>query len=261
MSEEGGVSKTQAKRALKRQRIDEKYRKRKEEKKNKKETQNRLNVEDSPKIVDGIRAIRQERNAMFRADFESRCEHGPVVVIVCDWGDKMSDKETLSLIQQIMYSYSTNKNSETPVRLWIVGASPKQQELLRKLPGFDTWHMLVTDKTVAELGLSSDAVYLTADSEDTLDIEEVDSNTTLIIGGIVDRNRYKNATLQRAESIGLRTAQLPIGEFMSLKTSKVLTVNHVVQILVDVLGHHDWKRALDHVIPDRKRDEVDNLPS
>jgi len=160
-----------------------------------------------------------------------------------------------------MYCYSTNKNSETPARLWVVGASPRQQELLRKLPGFDSWHMIVTGKTLVELGLSADAVYLTADSEDVLHIEDMNRTSTLIIGGIVDRNRYKNATLLRAEEIGMRTAQLPIGEFMSLKTSKVLTVNHVVHILVDVLGNHDWKIALDNVIPDRKRDEADYSPS
>jgi tRNA (guanine9-N1)-methyltransferase len=260
MAEELGLSKTQAKRALKRQRIEEKYRQQKGENKNKKHNE-KESQNEGPKIVDGIRAIRQERNAMIRADFESKCEFGPIVVIDCDWGDKMSDKETLSLIQQIMYSYSTNKNSETPVRLWVVGASPRQQELLRKLPGFDSWHVIVTGKTLVELGLSADAVYLTADSEDVLHIEDMNRTSTLIIGGIVDRNRYKNATLLRAEEIGMRTAQLPIGEFMSLKTSKVLTVNHVVHILVDVLGHHDWKRALDNVIPDRKRDEADNSPS
>jgi tRNA (guanine9-N1)-methyltransferase len=255
-----GLSKTQQKKILKRERIQEKYRKQKEAKKS--NQQGDANVQISTKIDDGIRPIRQERNAMFRADFESQCEGGPVLVIDCDWGDKMTDKETLSLTQQIMYSYSVIKNSKRPVRLWIVGASEKQRKLIKKLPGSDSWYVFITNKTLAELGQETkSAIYLTADAEDVLNIETVDSDSMLVIGGIVDRNRHKNATLYKAEELGMRTAQLPIGEFMQLKTSKVLTVNHVVEILVHALHDNDWNGAIQRVIPDRKRDEADSDPS
>ena len=260
-----GLSKTQIKKALKKERIQDKYRKQKEAKKHKKESIEHVQVigEERKEHVqlilgestEGIRAIRQERNAMFRADFESQCEAGPVVVIDCDWGEAMSEREKLSLTQQIMYSYSAIKKSEKPVRLWIVGASEHQIDLIRKLPGSNTWHVFVTTKKLHDLGQEMrSAVYLTADTEDVLELDSVNSDSVLIIGGIVDRNRFKNATLNKAVSLGLKCAQLPIGEFMPLKTSKVLTVNHVVEILVHALDDQDWKSALDKVIPDRKRD-------
>lgn len=253
------LSKTQLKRALKRERIKEKYKRQKEEKKGKKVSHSTSESQDAPVLEhNGIRPIRQERNAMFRADFESRCEQGPTVVIDCEWGDKMTDRELLSLTQQIMYSYSSIKNSEKPVRLWVVGASEKQTQLFRNLPGADSWHMVFTSKSIQDIFPSSkDAVYLTADSEDVLSSEEINNSSILIIGGIVDRNRHKDATLNKANALGFRTAKLPIGEFMPLKSSKVLTVNHVVQILVDVHANDDWRGALDRVIPGRKR-EVDD---
>ena len=196
---------------------------------------------------------RQERNCMFREDFISNSHRGPIVLIDCEWSDKMTEKELLSLTQQIMYSYAANRKADRPVRICVYGASVEHAEMITKLPGFDQWHLTVSTVTLGELGLGSRPIYLTADSEDLLDIETVTRGDILVIGGIVDRNRYKNATVNKACELGMRSAQLPIGEFMPLKSSKVLTVNHVVDILADVMGHKDWKRALDKVIPDRKR--------
>jgi tRNA (guanine9-N1)-methyltransferase len=55
-------------------------------------------------------------------------------------------------------------------------------------------------------------VYLTADSENI--IKELDPAKAYIIGGIVDRNRYKHLTLNKANSEGIQHAKLPIGEFV-----------------------------------------------
>ena len=72
-------------------------------------------------------------------------------------------------------------------------------------------------------------MYLTADSENTLEV--LDPSDVYIIGGIVDRNRYLNLTLDRAKEHGIRHGKLPIGDHMKLSTSSVLTVNHVFQIV------------------------------
>lgn len=72
----------------------------------------------------------------------------------------------------------------------------------------------------------SSIIYLTGDSPNIL--HTLSPGTTYILGGIVDRNRYKKLCLEKAEQAGVRHAQLPIGEFMGeMKTRKVLTVNQV----------------------------------
>jgi tRNA (guanine9-N1)-methyltransferase len=248
------TSKTSVKRELKRQRIEAKYKRMKQERKSMRASAVTVDARATWQ-AEGVLPIRQERNAMLRADFESRCERGPIVIIDCDWGEKMTQKELVSLTQQIMYSYSANKQSRTPVRLWAVGVSIEQQALLSKLPGFNSWYMIMTPLRLEELNLLRDTIYLTADAHDSLDLQRVSKDTAMVVGGIVDRNRHKNATLLKSEKLQLRNAQLPIGDFMPMKTSKVLTVNHVVQILVHALEHHDWKSALDSAIPDRKRAE------
>jgi tRNA (guanine9-N1)-methyltransferase len=250
-----GLTRSQEKKLAKRERLRIKYAERKRAKKFRMNgSSGELPSSSAPKILEGMRALRQERNAMFRADFESNSQRGPIIAIDCDWKDRMTDAELVSLTQQIMYSYATVKKSERPPRLCVLGANDQQMDLLKKLPGADSWFMTYSSTKLSDLSVDSRFTYLTADSADVLDISQVRNSDVLVIGGIVDRNRHKKATLLKAESLALRTAQLPIGEFMPLKSSKVLTVNHVVQILCEVLSHKDWKRALDSVIPDRKRE-------
>ncbi|GAA5894275.1 hypothetical protein JCM5296_004701 [Sporobolomyces johnsonii] len=107
----------------------------------------------------------------------------------------------------------------------------------------------------------SSVVYLTGDSPNVL--TAIVPGTTYVLGGIVDRNRYKNLCLAKAERLGIAHAQLPIGEFLpEMQTRKVLTVNQVFEIMVNWVdserdktdGKGDWREALRRVMPERKFD-------
>lgn len=93
-------------------------------------------------------------------------------------------------------------------------------------------------------------VYLTSDSPHTL--ESLSPNTSYIIGGIVDKNRHKGLCYKRARERGIRTAKLPIGEYMTMQSRTVLTINHVVEIMLKWLVTGDWGEAFLTVIPKRK---------
>ncbi|XXH01397.1 hypothetical protein Hte_007757 [Hypoxylon texense] len=93
-------------------------------------------------------------------------------------------------------------------------------------------------------------VYLTADSPYTLD--RLEPNTCYIIGGIIDKNREKGLCYKIARQKNVRTAKLPIGDFMVMQSRHVLTTNHVMEIMLRWLETGDWGTAFMNVIPTRK---------
>lgn len=116
------------------------------------------------------------------------------------------------------------------------------------------------DQSQSEIDTSSaensapNIVYLSSDSPHTL--ERLSPNTSYIIGGIVDKNRYKGLCYKRACERGIATAKLPIGEYMTMQSRTVLTVNHVVEIMLKWLETGDWAEAFLSVIPKRKEAKV-----
>ena len=93
-------------------------------------------------------------------------------------------------------------------------------------------------------------VYLTSESPHTLD--RLEANTSYVIGGIVDKNREKGLCYNRAQAAKVRTAKLPIGEYMAMQSRYVLTTNQVVEIMAKWLECGDWGKAFVDVIPKRK---------
>ncbi|KAI1280179.1 tRNA-methyltransferase-domain-containing protein [Xylaria sp. FL0933] len=93
-------------------------------------------------------------------------------------------------------------------------------------------------------------VYLTADSPYTLD--RLEPNTCYIIGGIIDKNREKGLCYRIAREKNVRTAKLPISEYMVLQHRHILATNHVLEIMLKWLETGDWGAAFMEVIPTRK---------
>ncbi|SCO81866.1 probable tRNA (guanine-N(1)-)-methyltransferase [Fusarium oxysporum] len=95
-----------------------------------------------------------------------------------------------------------------------------------------------------------DIVYLSSDSPYTL--ERLEPNTSYVIGGLVDKNREKGLCYKRARERGIRTARLPIGQYMVMQSRTVLATNHVVEIMLKWLEYENWGDAFLSVIPKRK---------
>ena len=76
-------------------------------------------------------------------------------------------------------------------------------------------------------------VYLSADSDRELS-DLLDPRTTLVVGGLVDRNRHRGAAASRAASLGMETARLPLKTLGKavLSSSGVLTVDQTFALVL-----------------------------
>lgn len=107
-----------------------------------------------------------------------------------------------------------------------------------KLPSWNSWKNvdILEQQTYLEKYDKKDLIYLSADSENV--IHELEQGKQYIIGGIVDKNRYKNLCQNKATEQGIKTARLPITDYIQMATRKVLTVNQGEHSLVKV---YVWK--------------------
>ena len=178
------------------------------------------------------------------------------ICVDCSFESLMSSKEINSLANQLRHCYGANKRSKNSVFYTVSSLSGETLQLLSKVNGFpESWRMRAfrsSQESVVDIFPDkSKLIYLTSDSEHT--INHLENDKVYIIGGIVDRNRLKRVTIEKAEKLGIQTARLPIDEYLRLFSTKVLTTNHVFEILLKYRQFdNNWKRAMLDVLPTRK---------
>lgn len=207
----------------------------------------------------------------------------PITVIFdCDFEDLMFDHEMKSLQQQITRCYSDNRKAKYQAHLAISSFGGKMKERFDGLLDrqYTAWKgvrffsddfVQVAEKAkdwmqgpeggsiegaIAQ-GADADGsdsegevVYLSSESDVTL--ERLKPKSTYIIGGLVDKNRHKGLCHKRATERGIKTAKLPIGEYLHMKSRQVLVTNHVMDIMLKWIEFDDWGKAFIEVMPKRK---------
>lgn len=206
-------------------------------------------------------------------------------IIDCGYDELMHDKERKSLSSQVTRSYSDNIKSPYRAHLMVSSFNGLLKErfdgTLRK--DYENWKGVTLTQdgymAAAELAKSQmsgpnggemagpftgkastnaeeegEIVYLTSDSPDTL--TELKPYSTYIIGGIVDKNRHKGICYKSAMDNGIKTAKLPIGDYMKMNSRFVLATNHVVEIMLKWLELGDWGESFMQVMPKRKGGEL-----
>jgi tRNA (guanine9-N1)-methyltransferase len=203
-----------------------------------------------------IAARKAEREEKERTRRTMREDGSYRVCIDLGWNEFMMEKELRSLVKQLAYSYSVVRKAaeegREPLRLSVTGVDARLEELMTKhTSGWEDWPITMSREMLHETHPLEDIVYLTHDAEDVL--TELDPTKVYVIGGIVDRNRLKGATLQKANSLGVATAKLNLDTSVHIGTgTPVLTVNHCVDILLRASHGVPWQEAYIGVLPPRK---------
>ena len=193
--------------------------------------------------------------------FLNKLQNAPTIVIDMDYDDKMTESEQKSLSQQIMYCYGANKRAKKPFNMFLSKLNGKTEECLKKISGFPTnWLGCNVDhecKGYEELFDKKKLIYLSADSPNIL--ETIDNDKIYILGGIVDRNRYKNITYEKALEQKIETARFPLQQYCTINSgTHILTVNHCYDILLSRYNSDNWITTFKNGIPSRKDLKIKN---
>lgn len=163
----------------------------------------------------------------------------------------MVNREVKSLFSQIIRCYSANRRSELPFELEVSSFNGELSDTFKTIyPEHERWDVnFNSDHFIKTEADPEKVIYLTPDSDHVL--EDINADFTYVIGGIVDKNRFKGKTFESANSLNIKTARLPVPEYIDLKTSPVLTIYHVFEILLKYKDCKDWKEALECFVPKR----------
>jgi tRNA (guanine9-N1)-methyltransferase len=136
-----------------------------------------------------------------------------------------------------------------------VAVAGKSKEWMTGAEGGKVAGAMVQDKeengqTLEDATEEGEIIYLSSESDNVL--THLKPNSTYIIGGLVDKNRHKGICHKRAVARGIKTAKLPIKEYLEMRDRQVLVTNHVLEILLKWMEFGDWGKAFMEVMPKRK---------
>lgn len=160
---------------------------------------------------------------------QNKIDDSPNLVSVAvdfDYDELMDDKDIAKCAKQMLWVYTVNRKSTMPIKLHFtsIKADGRMEKSLSRNDGYKNWDVKIHQQSYLDLFDHKSIVYLTSDSDNVLN--ELEPNTTYIIGGLVDHNHHKGLSFERAQKNGLRTARLPLSEHIEMKTRSVLTIVH-----------------------------------
>lgn len=178
----------------------------------------------------------------------SRCKQR--IAIDMSFDDLMIEKHLSQCVKQVSRCYSANRRATDPLQLYVTSFEGKCESVMAKQNGYKNWDVYFKHEYYLDIFPKEEVIYLTSESENV--IASLDDTKVYVIGGLVDHNVHKGLCYKLAVEKGITHAKLPIDDYIEMKTRKVLTVDHVFQILMGVANGKSWKESFLSFIPARK---------
>ncbi|KAK3882593.1 hypothetical protein Pcinc_013040 [Petrolisthes cinctipes] len=181
---------------------------------------------------------------------------GQPLVFDLGFDEHMRSVERQNCAYQLQLLMSENRSHKEPYHLHLCNAPASSDTIIRfqrfvpqlLQPEFP---MTVSAESYLESYPREQLVYLTPHCRE--EMTQYDHNAVYIVGGIVDKTCGEPLTLAKAKREGIHMQKLPLDRYLDWGSGsgKSLTLNHIVQILLDMKVTGDWNYALRHV-PSRK---------
>eukprot|EP01022_Parablepharisma_sp_SALTPOND_P033891 TRINITY_DN89915_c0_g1_i1.p3 TRINITY_DN89915_c0_g1~~TRINITY_DN89915_c0_g1_i1.p3 ORF type:complete len:300 (-),score=44.17 TRINITY_DN89915_c0_g1_i1:422-1321(-) len=249
------------KKKIKKNRQDKQHKKRAKKQQERKEMLEKMTVEERKEFIFRERtekaaadekmtkAMAEKRHELF---FDLSFSHLMSESVIFLYHD--NKKEMKSLCMQLSQSVNIVKKSKDPFTIHFCSFRDHIKSLMESM-GCTKWTAYFHAEDICDLipSITQNLVYLSPDSENTL--EDFDSSTSFIIGGIVDKAVVPCSTLYKANLCKVRSAKLPLKETLVKVKKEALNIDTVVKILEKYLESKDWSKTLGNLMPERLLDQ------
>ncbi|KAL6443378.1 hypothetical protein ACFW04_002918 [Cataglyphis niger] len=184
----------------------------------------------------------------------------PKIVFDCGYEDSMTQREMHNCAKQLTLSFAINRLHVNPMSLYFCNMKndgPLLQYCNTFMPNLldDDFPVIITSQSYLDLFPKNQLVYLTPHCR--TDMTEYNPDMVYIIGAMVDKHNQQPLSLAKAKKDGIQMAKLPLEKYLpwGSGSTKNLTLNQMISVLLDLRHTKDWKKALQH-IPTRKLKEA-----
>lgn len=205
-------------------------------------------------------------NSMFLRVYDTTIDHwhnnklvqamrfGQNLVIDCSYDEYMNEKEMSNTAKQLTLCFALNRAHNEPFNVHHCNVNFQKttmKNLQKNLvqirdPAFP---FNITEKSYLDLFPKERLVYLTPHCKN--DLEEFNPDDIYIVGAMVDKSAQEAVSLGKAKKQGLRMARLPLDRYFQFKSGKSLTIDQMLQILLELKTSKNFEKALQYV-PKRK---------
>jgi len=222
---------------------------------------------DQPKNEDSM-TYGLSRNTLFLRKYDSAIDHfnnakciqaqifeNPLIFDL-SYNQHMTQMEQSNTAKQLMLSFSDNREHDLPFPLLFCNADPESRTMktLHKLippiyqPDFP---INVSSKNYTELFPTEKLVYLTPHCK--TELTHYDSDAIYIVGALVDKSNNEPLSWAKASKEKIKMAKLPLDTYLNwgAGSGKSLTLNSMINIMLELKTSGNWKKALKFV-PQRK---------
>ncbi|TGZ32299.1 tRNA methyltransferase 10 homolog A [Temnothorax longispinosus] len=172
------------------------------------------------------------------------------VTIDLSFDELMIDKDIAKLTKQILRCYTLNRRAAAPMQFSLTGFTGKSRASMEKHSGYEHWDVSFHAESYINVYPKDKIIYLTSESKNV--IERLEHDCVYVIGGLVDHNAHKGMCHKLAVEAGVRHGRLPLDKFLQMEARKVLTIDHVFEILLKISEGDTWQEVFLKVLPERK---------
>lgn len=174
--------------------------------------------------------------------------NAPKMIFDLGFDKEMSPRENLETARQLNIIIANNRRHRVPFVLHFCNIAHENviwRHLHRMMPTIERLPMNLNREDYTDILPNDKLVILTPDSPNVL--EKYDANDHYVISALVDRGDMKPLSLSKAKQKNLRTARLPLDSYRSVRQNKVLTLDQIHNVMLEVKYSNDWNKAFEYI--------------